>query len=69
MQNFIVLGWIPGTHIQITFQLWMQLVVVLLAISLVVYVVRHRRALLVSFLSLYVRRIIRDSQLTLSLNR
>lgn len=31
MYAFLVLGLVPGTHIQITFQLWLQLVAGLLA--------------------------------------
>lgn len=36
MYSFIVLGIIPGTDVQITFELWLKLVAVLLIIMLLV---------------------------------
>jgi hypothetical protein len=44
MSEIIVLGLIPGTHIQITFVLWVALIVILF-VSLTVRVVRRKHLL------------------------
>lgn len=67
MQNFIVLGWVPGTHIQITFQLWIQLVIIILTGRAGISAIHHHRGIAIFILGLYVRRIIRERELTLSM--
>ena len=68
MQNFLVLGYIPGTQIQITFGLWLQFVATILLVSALYRAYRHRRGLAVFILSLYVRHIIKDQQLLITAN-
>lgn len=41
MQNFIVLGLVPGTHIQLTFTFWVWVTVTLLCIWMATAVVSH----------------------------
>ena len=38
MDNFIVLGLVPGTNFQITFELWLQVATGLVGLGLLVYV-------------------------------
>jgi hypothetical protein len=62
MSSIIVLGLIPGTHIQITFLVWL-----LAAFSFVGYFValhlRHKQVLLFMVIDWQLRRTIRQSQL------
>jgi hypothetical protein len=37
MDNFIVLGLVPGTNLQITFELWLQTAAAFLGLGLLVY--------------------------------
>lgn len=62
-QNFIVLGLIPGTHVQITFQLWSQVMAMLITIFAGIYVLRHHKRLTILILGLYVRHAVKGQQL------
>jgi hypothetical protein len=55
MQNFIVLGLVPGTHIQINFIIWLGLVLSLPAIAACRIVWHHRQALVAFILWTYAR--------------
>ena len=66
LQNFIVLGWIPGTQVQITFQIWMQLIAILVATLVGLYIIHRRSSISIAILNVYVRRAVREQQLSLS---
>ncbi len=64
MQNFIVLGYIPGTQIQINFSGWL-IISLIFAIGLFVQsAIRHRQTIYLLFFGLYASRIIRLKQPT-----
>ena len=67
MQNFIVLGWIPGTHIQITFQLWMLVIEYLLGIVLAYKLIRRRDAFNRLLVTLYIRYILTRRKVSITL--
>lgn len=62
MNSLIVLGLIPGTHIQITFAAWLIAAAATLAL-LVMLFVRRKRLLLYLVLSWRLRQTIRRQQL------
>jgi len=64
MQNFIVLGLVPGTDIQFTFGSWLVLCLSLAALLLVFWLRHHIRAFVLSW---YVAHLIRRHKLTLTL--
>jgi di/tricarboxylate transporter len=41
MQNLIVLGQIPGTHIQITFGTWKMIMVIVLSLTTILFFVSY----------------------------
>jgi len=45
MQNFIVLGIVPGTNLQLTFDFWLYTAVVLLIVPLMASLWRRRSSL------------------------
>jgi hypothetical protein len=49
MYSFFVLGIIPGTTIQITFQGWLDAVELAIALYCTVWLYRHRRAIRATF--------------------
>lgn len=58
MQDFIVLGLIPGTSIQITFNYWVYAAISLLALSLVKAVWRRRDTIRTYIVALLISRVI-----------
>jgi len=52
MQNFIVLGIVPGTNFQLTFDFWLSLAIGLVCLPFVVYVWHRRTALHAAFIAL-----------------
>lgn len=49
MYSFFVLGIIPGTNIQITFQGWLDIIELAVALYGVAWLYRHRRAIKTAF--------------------
>ena len=45
MQNLLVLGIVPGTNFQITFAVWLNVILALCSLSLLRYVWQHRAEL------------------------
>ena len=62
MQNFIVLGLIPGTQIQINFGLWLVLAGGFIGIALLRIALRYRRTLSIIVLSFYMQRALHERQ-------
>jgi len=58
MQDFIVLGIIPGTSIQITFNYWLYAAISLLALSLLKAVWRRRSSIREYIVALLISRVI-----------
>lgn len=58
MQDFIVLGIIPGTSIQITFNYWLYAAISLLVLSLLKTVRRRRGAIHGYIVALLIARVI-----------
>lgn len=60
MQNFLVLGYIPGTDIQISFTVWLTAILLGAAVWLAI---RERDSLRAAVLAWYVARLIKHHQL------
>ncbi len=58
MQNFIVLGYVPGTHIQINFTGWL---IVFCSLVLSMLIIRSRWALRTWLMAWLVARVIRHT--------
>ena len=58
MQDFIVLGIIPGTDYQLTFTFWLAVAGTLVVLPVLVRLWRRRYAFAAILLSLYVARLI-----------
>lgn len=65
MQNFIVLGIIPGTHFQITFDLWLGVGFVLLSAPLAGRLARKRQVLQAYLIARRIARLIDRAQFQL----
>ena len=63
MQNFIVLGIIPGTNIQTTFTFWVAVAAILVAIPLLVGAWRRRYAVIAYIIAIRVAWLIDRHQL------
>ena len=61
MQNFIVLGYVPGTHIQINFSTWL---IVFLLFSSLTFVALRQRQIRYRIVALRLAYHIRQHQLT-----
>jgi len=44
MYSFLLLGLIPGTNIQITFQIWLDMVLVMIDIAGIIWLYRRRHS-------------------------
>ena len=60
MQNFIVLGYVPGTHIQITFGGWLMVSAAVILLAMLFYIRHSFKAWVLSW---YVDYLIRHRQL------
>jgi len=60
--NFIVLGYVPGTHIQITFALWLRIAEVL-AVLVILYSIHHAHLIRNWLIAKSFERAIRRQQL------
>lgn len=63
MQNFFVLGLVPGTTIQITFTLWLSTVLLLGSTPFLIYAWRRRASVYNYAIALEFARFIDQSQL------
>lgn len=59
MQNFIVLGYIPGTQIQITFMMWLYAVITAGVVYLLMFMIVHRQPLINVLVYFALRRVFR----------
>lgn len=64
MQNFIVLGIVPGTNFQTTFSFWLAVSLVLGSLPVAIRVWRKRHAVIAVVLAWYIFRQISRRQLT-----
>ena len=63
MQTFIVLGIIPGTTIQLTFNFWLSVAILLVIIPFLRSLWRHRGSLQIYITALLIARVIARYQL------
>jgi hypothetical protein len=63
MQNFIVLGYIPGTQIQINFTGWLVITASLVCMSLIINLLHRHRAIARGFAKIYQWFDVQDQQL------
>ena len=63
MQNFIVLGIIPGTNLQTTFNFWLSVAICTASIPLIAWAWRHRYGVIAYIIALRVAWLIDRHQL------